>query len=304
MKTLIAHPRFDYLADEIVRRNPKYIRKWQTFFGRFPDNTPDLEFPNVKKDIEHEDVTYIGDFSQMSEIFEHYNTLFNLVKNTANKVRLIMPFFPVGTSERVEKKWKTETAHAFGHLFSHLPSGRREKNSVHVFDIHALVEQSLFDIDTMNAELHTSTSLLKLKRWEMIAFPDDGAAKRFREYFPNIPENRRIICGKERVGDKRIITLKEWHPEWKNVVIVDDLIQTGGTIREAAKILRAKWALSVRAFAPHGVFPGDSHIHLADELDELIVTDSIPANIERAQSVSNMRVLSIAPLIEKIMRRK
>jgi ribose-phosphate pyrophosphokinase len=302
MKTLIAHPRFDYLADEIVKNNPKYIRKWQTIFGRFPDDTPDLEFQNVKKDIEHEDVTYIWDFSQMSETFEHYNTLFNLVKNTANKVRIIMPFFPVWTSERVEKKGKTETAHAYAHLFSHLPSGRREKNSVHIFDIHALVEQSLFDIDTMNAELHTTTSLLRLKRWEMIVFPDDGAAKRFREYFPGVPESRRIICAKERVGKKRIITLKEGNPEWKNVVIVDDLIQTGGTIREAAKMLRAKWARSVRAFAPHGVFPNDSHIKLAGELDELIVTDSIPINIERSDSIANMRVLSIAPLVERIIR--
>jgi ribose-phosphate pyrophosphokinase len=304
MKTLIAHPRFDYLADDIVGRNPKTIRKWNVIFWRFPDGTPDLQFPEVKKDIEHEDVTYIGDFSQMDELFEHYNTLFNLVKNTANKVRIIMPYFPVGTSERVEKKWKTETAHAFGHLFSHLPSGRREKNSVHVFDIHALVEQSLFDIDRMNAELHTTTSLLDLKPREMIVFPDDGAAKRFREYFPNVPENRRIICGKERVGDKRIITLKEWNPAWKDVVIVDDLIQTGGTIREAAKMLRAKWARSVRAFAPHGVFPYDSHIELAWVLDELIVTDSIPANIDRAKALENMKVISIAPLVERIMRRK
>ncbi len=302
MKTIIAHPRFDYLADDIARKNPKHIRKWQAIFGRYPDNTPDLEFPIVKKDIEHQDVTYIGDFSNMDEIFEHYNTLFNLVKNTANKVRLIMPYFPVGTSERVEKKGKTETAHAFAHMISHLPSGRREKNSVHVFDIHALVEQSLFDIDTINAELHTSTSLLKLKRWERIVFPDDGAAKRFREYFPNVPDSHRIICDKQRKGKDRIITIKEWDPKWKNVIIVDDLIQTGGTIRQAAKMLRKKWALSVRAFAPHGVFPDDSHISLAQDLDELIVTDSIPANIERAQSVANMRVLSIAPLIEKILR--
>jgi len=67
-------------------------------------------------------------------------------------------------------------------------------------------------------------------------------------------------------------------------------------------MLREKGALSVRAFAPHGVFPEDSHIRLASELNELIVTDSIPANIERAKLLRNMRVISIAPLIEKILR--
>lgn len=69
-------------------------------------------------------------------------------------------------------------------------------------------------------------------------------------------------------------------------------------------MLRAMGATSVRAFAPHGVFPGDSYIRLASELDELVVTDTIPANIDRAKALENMRVISIAPLIEKILRRK
>ncbi len=73
-------------------------------------------------------------------------------------------------------------------------------------------------------------------------------------------------------------------------------------MREAASMLRARGAKKVRAFAPHGVFPGDSHIDLASVLDELIVTDSIPANIERAKTVANMQVLSIAQYVEKIMR--
>lgn len=296
MKTIIAHPRFDYLADAIAAKNPKRIQKGSAEFLRFPDDTPNLKFPNVKNEIEHNDVTYIADFSQMGDLYEHYNTLFNLVKNTANKVRIIMPYFPMGTSERVERKWETESAHAFAHLISSLPSGRDSKNSVHIFDIHALVEQSLFNPDRINAELHTATGLLNLKKWEVIVFPDDGAAKRFKDIFPGVP---RIICGKVRDGDTRIVTIKEGDPEWKNVVIIDDLIQTGGTIIETAHMLRAKWARSVRAFAPHGVFPGDSHIHLSNELDELIVTDSIPANRERAQY---MRVVSIAPLVEKIVR--
>lgn len=301
MKTIIAHSRFDYLADTIVAENPDMIRKWQAEFLRFPDGTPNLRFPNVKNDIEHQDVTYIGDFSQMDEVFENYNTLFNLVKNTANKIRIILPYYPMGTSERVERKWETETAHAFAHLISSLPSGRDSKNSVHIFDIHALVEQSLFNPDRINAELHTATGLLKLREDEVIVFPDDGAAKRFKDIFPDV---ERIICGKVRDGDRRIVTIKEGNPEWKNVIIIDDLIQTGGTLIETSHMLRANWAKSVRAFAPHGVFPRDSHIRLASELDELIVTDSIPANNERAQSVTNMRVLSIASLIAKIVRGK
>ncbi len=299
MKTLIAHPRFETLARDVVSLNSDTIRLGNAEFLRFPDNTPNLRFPNVKDDIEHNDVTYIGDFSHMDEIYEHYNVLFNLVKNTANKIRLIMPFFPVGTSERVERKWETESAHSFAHLISSLPSGRDAKNSVHIFDIHALVEQSLFNPDRINAELHTTTGLLTLHPGEVIVFPDDGAAKRFKDIFPGVEH---IICGKVRDGDRRIVTLKEGNPEWKKVIIIDDLIQTGGTIIETADMLRSNWATAVRAFAPHGVFPKDSHIRLANKLDELIVTDSIPANIGRTQAITNMQVLSIAPLVGRIIR--
>jgi ribose-phosphate pyrophosphokinase len=302
MKTLIAHPRFDYLADDLVARNPDKIRKWQADFLRFPDGTPNLRLPWVKEEIEHQDVTYIGDFSQAGELFENYNAIFALVKNTANKVRIIMPYFPMGTSERIEEKWETETAHSFSNLISSLPSGRDSKNSIHIFDIHALVEQSIFDIHRINTDLHTTTSLLEIHDEEMVVFPDDGAAKRFRKYLPTVPKERRIICWKERIGDKRVVTLKEGDPSGKDVIIVDDLIQTGATIQKAAIMLREKGAFSVRAFAPHGVFPEDSHIRLASELNELIVTDSIPANIERAKLLRNMRVISIAPLIEKILK--
>ncbi len=302
MKTLIAHPEFEYLADELVMRNPETIRKWDVKFLKFPDGTPAFELPNVKTDIEHQDVTYIADFSQPETLFENYNLLFNLVKNTASKVRIIMPFFPMGTSERVEKKWKTETAHAYGHMISSLPSGWSAKNSIHIFDIHALVEQSLFNVDRINAQLHTTTSLLDIPEGSAVVFPDDGAAKRFKENFSESVD--KIICIKVRgAWEKREITLKEWDPRDKDVILVDDLIQTGGTLREAARMLRDKWARSVRAFAPHGVFPGGSHIALASELDELIVTDTIPANIDRANAVNNMRVISIAPLVEKILLR-
>ena len=303
MKTIIAHPRFDYMADELVARNSNKIRKWNVNFFRFPDGTPNLEFPEVKDDIEYQDVTYIGDFSQADELFEHYNTLFNLVKNTAIKVRIIMPFFPMGTSERVEKKWKTETAHAFAHLISSLPSGRDSKNSIHIFDIHALVEQSLFNIDRMNAELHTTTSLLDIGDDEMIVFPDDGAAKRFREYFPSVPEDRRITCGKERIGDERIITIKEWNPRGKRMVIVDDLWQTGNTVRKTARLLLDNWAIQVRSFVPHTISPYPRDLEDLDDLYEVVTTNTIPGNIIRAESIPKLRVLSVSPLVERIILR-
>lgn len=298
MKTLFAHPNFSGISDTLVRNNPERMRQGQADIGNFPDGWPNIMIHDVKETVEHWDITYIADFSEPKNFFSNYAMIRSLVDYYADKVRVIVPYFPVGTMERISKKWEVATARYFADLLSHIPSGRKEKTSIHTFDIHALVERFLFDSFKVNAELHTTLSLLDVTPETVIAFPDDGAAKRFHEAFP---ENARIICGKVRDGVNRIITIKEWDPKDRDVLLIDDLIQTGGTLREAAHMLRKKWAKSVRAFAPHGVFPNNAHRELAKSLDELITTDSIPANNERAKEIPRMKVLSIAPLVEKIL---
>lgn len=298
MKTLFSHPNFSSLSDTLVKNNPETLQQGHTDIGNFADGWPNIMIHDVKETMEHKDVTYIADFSEPRNFFSNYAIIRSLVDYYADKVRVIAPYFPVGTMERISKKWEVATARYFADLLSHIPPGRQEKTSIHTFDIHALVERFLFDPFKVNAELHTTLSLLDVSPETVIAFPDDGAAKRFNEAFP---ENARIICAKVRDGVERIITIKEWDPRDRDILLIDDLIQTGWTLREAAHMLRKKWAKSVRAFAPHGVFPDQAHQELCKHLDELITTDSIPANDERAQEVPNLRVISIAPLVEKIL---
>jgi phosphoribosylpyrophosphate synthetase len=85
------------------------------------------------------------------------------------------------------------------------------------------------------------------------------------------------------------------------VLLVDDLIQSGGTLREAARALRTAGACSVSAYATHGVFPGESHGDLLQDLDRLYVTDSIPANRERFAHEPRAEVLGIAPLVSRMV---
>ena len=92
-----------------------------------------------------------------------------------------------------------------------------------------------------------------------VAFPDDGAAKRFKDLFTDeleaLPGLTIVICGKVRDGDRRIVRVQDGDPRDQNVVIVDDLVQTGGTLYECGVALRALGARSVSAFVAHGVFP-------------------------------------------------
>lgn len=301
MKTILSHPNFDELSKKMVQNRPDKLSLGKISMQNFADGWPNIFIDDVKEKIEHQEVTYIGDFSNPKDFFLNFAAIRWILDYYADKVRVILPYFPVGTMERIETKGEVATAKYFADIMSMLPSGRSQKTSIHIFDIHALVERFLFDSREVNAEIHTAMSLLKKEmEGKTIVFPDDGAKKRFWKDFDNFDT---IVCSKVRKGNERYIEIKEGNPTWKEVIIIDDLIQTGGTIKETAKKLRELWAVSVSAYATHGVFPNNSHISLASELDSLIVTDSIPENISRAKTLENMKILSIAPLVEKIIMR-
>jgi phosphoribosylpyrophosphate synthetase len=115
---------------------------------------------------------------------------------------------------------------------------------------------------------------------DCIAFPDDGAAKRFGSMFKGLGFEI-VTCGKTRDGDKRVVYIQDGNPEGKTVVIVDDLVQTGGTLYECGVALKNAGAKGVNAFVAHGVFPNESwkrFMKAGDRgcFDKFFLTNSIP----------------------------
>ena len=74
---------------------------------------------------------------------------------------------------------------------------------------------------------------------DAIAFPDDGAAKRFGTMFDEFDQ---ITCGKHREGDRRIITVMDGDPAGKHIIIIDDLVQSGGTLYESMQVRTVAFA--------------------------------------------------------------
>lgn len=103
-----------------------------------------------------------------------------------------------------------------------------------------------------------------------------------------------------RDGDKRIVRLKEGDPQGRHVVIVDDLIQSGGTIIECQKLLTALGAAHVSAYATHGVFPHRSHERFVAEdgngngFAHVWISDSCPQTAAAVQGRRPFEVLSLA----------
>lgn len=117
-----------------------------------------------------------------------------------------------------------------------------------------------------------------------IAFPDDGAAKRFASMFQSQDV---IVCGKTRgEGDLRTVVIQDGQALGRHVVIVDDLVQTGGTLYETGKVLKDAGALTVNAYVTHAVFPNQSWKRFnrgGDRacFDKFWVTNSIPTVTDR-----------------------
>jgi phosphoribosylpyrophosphate synthetase len=135
-----------------------------------------------------------------------------------------------------------------------------------------------------------------------VAFPDDGAAKRFSAMFQDM-DLEIIVCGKTRgEGDVRNVVIQDGDAMGKNIVIVDDLVQTGGTLYESGKVLKEAGALSVNAFVTHAVFPKESWKRFASGgdrscFDKFWVTNSIPTVTQHLPDDGVFEVLDLMDLI-------
>lgn len=295
-KVIVTSPGFDYLWEELS--NELSIKKANVKMERFPDTWPNIQI--VKEDVKNKVATVLLDFSDPRDLFINYALLQWLIDYKVAALNIIMPYFPVGTMERVWKPGEVATAHSFANILSNLPSWKSwVKNNLHIFDIHAEVEEFLFDSKNINVENHSVFELLKEKiDGKTIVLPDEWADKRFWNIFKDFDK---IVCSKKRIWWNRIIEVVEWDPVWKDLIIIDDLIQTWKTIIEASSKLKSLWAKSVSAFATHWVFPNNSQEKLAEWVDKLIVSDSIPKNNNLAFDIKNMEILKIKKLVKEII---
>ncbi|MBA0841972.1 hypothetical protein Goarm_001824, partial [Gossypium armourianum] len=200
----------------------------------FDDGFPNL-FINNAHDIRGQHVAFLASFSSPAVIFEQLSVIYNLPRLFVASFTLVLPFFPTGSFERMEEEGDVATAFTMARILSNIPISRGGPTSVVIYDIHALQERFYFG-DHVLPLFETGIPLLKQRLHQLsdadkivVAFPDDGAWKRFHKLLDHFPT---IICTKVREGDKRIVQLKEGNPTGCHVVIVDDLVQSGGTLIE------------------------------------------------------------------------
>lgn len=267
----------------------------------FADGWPNIFINNVKE-IAGRDVILLVNFDSPSVIFEQLAVIYSLPRYLIRSFRIILPYFPTATMERVDREGQIVTAKTLATMLSVVPLAARGPAQIFIFDIHSLQERFYFT-DQVIPRLLTAMPLLVTELKALpdsqnvsVAFPDDGAYKRFNSELGSFPT---ITCIKVRTGAKRIISIKEGHAEGRHVVIVDDLVQTGGTLLECAKAIRAAGAVSVSIFITHGVFPAESWKKFIDgdvQFENIWITDSIPHCLDIAKH-KPFKLLTLSQMI-------
>ncbi|CAN6808127.1 hypothetical protein Bca4012_002506 [Brassica carinata] len=272
---------------------------WRSFADGFPNL-----FINNAHEIRGQHVAFLASFSSPAVIFEQISVIYLLPRLFVASFTLVLPFFPTGSFERMEEEGDVATAFTMARIVSNIPISRGGPTSVVIYDIHALQERFYF-ADQVLPLFETGIPLLTKRLQQLpetekiiVAFPDDGAWKRFHKLLDQYPT---VVCTKVREGDKRIVRLKEGNPAGCHVVIVDDLVQSGGTLIECQKVLAAHGAAKVSAYVTHGVFPKSSwerFTHKNNGSEEAFayfwITDSCPQTVKSIGNKAPFEVLSLA----------
>ena len=217
---------------------------------------------------------------------------------SARTINAVIPYFGWARQDRKDKPRVSIGAKLVADLLSVAGVDR-----VITMDLHADQIQGFFDVPVDH--LYASNVILPyLQSLELedlvIASPDVGGSKRANTYakYLGCPL---VLCNKTRARANVVATMQIiGDVEGKNVVIIDDMVDTAGTITKAADIMKASGAKSVRACASHCVMSGPASDRVQESaLEEIVFTDSIPYT----QRCAKVKQLSVADLFAETIRR-
>lgn len=213
---------------------------------------------------------------------------------SAYKVCAVIPYFGYARQDRKDRPRVSIAAKLIANMLTSAGADR-----IMTCDLHAGQIQGFFDIplDHLNGSAIFVPYLKSLDLGDLLfASPDVGGVGRARSYAKHF-EVEMVICDKHRKRANEIASMQViGDVEGRDVVLVDDMVDTAGTICKAAQLILDKGANSVRAIATHGVLSGNAYENIENSvLSELVVTDTIPIQRE----TSKIKVLTVADLFGK-----
>lgn len=282
-----------YLAEKIAQQYGSPLGKCIT--QKFSDG----EFQPVFQESIRGDMVFLiqSTFSPSDNILELLLMIDAVRRASAYKVVAVIPYYGYARQDRKDKPRVAIGSKLIANMIVAAGADR-----VITMDLHAPQIQGYFDIpvDHLDSSAIFIPYIENLKLENLtFAAPDVGSANRIREiasYF----NAEMVICDKHRKRANEIASMVViGEVEGRNVVLIDDICDTGGTLAKAAGLLKEKGARSVRALCTHPVLSGNAYANIENSvLEELVVCDTIPLK----QQTSKIKVLSVSQLFAVAIR--
>jgi ribose-phosphate pyrophosphokinase len=260
----------------------------------------DGEFsPSIEETVRGKDVVIVQSTFPPSDNLMELLLLIDAAKRaSAKRIIAVMPYFGFARQDRKDKPRVPIGAKLVANLLT-----AAGVNRVITMDLHAEQIQGFFEVPVDH--LYCSTLFAPLLQ-EMniddlvIAAPDTGGTKRANAYAKLLGVDL-AICYKQRKVANQIESMTViGDVKGKNVVLIDDMIDTAGTLCKAAEMMLENGALSVRAMCTHAVLSGQAYERIHNsKLLEVIVSDSIPLKEDQPQD--KIRVVSTAQLFGDVL---
>lgn len=225
-----------------------------------------------------------------------------LRRASARRITAVLPYFGYARQDRKDEGRVPITAKLVSNLIREAGADR-----VLTMDLHAAQIQGFFDIPVDHLEAFPAFvrhfSNLDFKNVTFVS-PDVGNVSRARKYAERLGCDLAIIDKRRTSGSTAVVYNIIGDVEGRDVVMIDDMIATAGTICEAARLVVDRGARSVRAAATHAVFAGPALERLAAApITQIVVSDTIPLAAEVRKTLPGLVVLSVSDIFGEAIAR-
>lgn len=260
----------------------------------------DGEFqPSFEETVRGQDVFLVQSTMPPTEnLFELLLMVDAAKRASARKIIVVIPYFGFARQDRKDKPRVAIGARLVANMLMAAGIDR-----IMTMDLHADQIQGFFEVpvDHLFGSTIFFPEIAKLNTGNLImAAPDAGGAKRANSYAKRLDVGL-AICHKQRRKANEVAEMTViGDVTGKDVVLIDDMCDTAGTLTKAADLFMERGAKSVRAFCTHAVLSGPAYDRITEsKITELIVTDTIPLK----QQHDKIRVISVADLFADVIRR-
>lgn len=288
------------LAKKIAKK--LYINISDAYIGRFSDGEINVE---IKENVRGEDIFIIQStcYPANDNIMELIVTVDALRRASAGRITAVIPYFGYARQDRRVRSARVPiTAKVIADFLSNVGVDR-----VLTVDLHAEQIQGFFDVPVDNvfsSPILLEDMLKKKTKNPVIVSPDIGGVLRARAIAKLLNDTDMAIIDKRRTRTNvsKIMNIIG-DVKNKDCFLIDDIIDTGGTLFQAAQILKEKGAKNIFAYVTHPIFSGNSIKNIERSMiDEIVVCDTIPLQ-KKTKNIKKIRLLSLSKILAEAIRR-